>query len=421
MPSYSRSLTAVLSVGVALVLVAGAAVAANVETIYLGGMKVMTLRDQGSYASLTARAVAVDKAITEVLSTQDSQHPVVTVKQLKGLWTVYCGSIAVVSVYPADAAPNRMDPKTQALSWSKTLAQALPRATPCSLLPASSFQPAAAGGTPVKPAPVKPAPVTPVPVKPVPVTPSEDATPGAAAVTPAPVAPAPTAPTPAPVIPASVGVSAPVLIVQDVFATVRALPEDEYSSQRADLVTHLLSDLTPFITGKVPATTGAPAGIVPVAPAGGVTGPVAPTAVKPVAPVKPAPVKPTAVKPVAPVKPAPVKPTAVKPAPAKPTATKPAPVKPVAPKPAPVKPAPAVTAPAVPADNPAYARVPQKMRIREKLEQSREPFLALRQANPELAAQVGDLLASCRNSFALGKFDESEGFVDAALRLMGPQ
>lgn len=407
MPRQSRSLIAVLGVGVVLVLVAGAASAANVEVIYLGGMKVMTLRDQGSYPSLTARAVAVDKAITEVLSTQDSQHPAITVKQLQGLWTVYSGSVPVVSVYPADAAANRMDPKTQALSWAKTLGQALPRATPCSLLPSSAFAPGAA-------TPPKPAPVTPAPTKPVAVTPSEDAAPAPAAATSAPTAPAPVAPA-APVVPASAGVSAPVLIVQDAFATVRALPEDEYAAQRADLVAHLISDLTPFITGKVPSAAGAPAGVAPVAPVVSVTP----------APVKPAPTTPVAVKPPTPAKPAP---STAKPAPPKPAPAKPAPTKPAAPKPTTTKPAPApakpaapAVAPAIPADNPAYAKVPQKMRIREKLEQSREPFLALRQSNPELAAQVGDLLASCRNSFALGKFDESEGFVDAALRLMGPQ
>jgi hypothetical protein len=81
----------------------------------------------------------------------------------------------------------------------------------------------------------------------------------------------------------------------------------------------------------------------------------------------------------------------------------------------------AVELPEARVGDPSYAKVPQKNRIRERLEKSREPFLALRQDNPELARQVGDLLSACRSSFAVGKFDESEGYVDAALRLLGPQ
>jgi hypothetical protein len=417
MPRHSRSLVAVMCAGLLLAISTGLAAASNVETIYLGGMKVMTLRDQGAFPSLTARAVSVDKAITEILSTQDSQHPVVTVKQLRGLWTVHCGNVAVASVYPADAAANRMDPKTQALAWAKTLGQALPRATPCSKLPAGAL-----GPSPAKPAPTKPVPAAPqgpAVAKPAPVAP----------VKPAPVA-EPVAPV-APVAPAPVGVSAPALLVRDAFATVRALPEEDYAAQRDELTSHLLADLTPFITGKVPAAAGVAPQAVPVAPVWAPVETVKPAPAKPVA-VKPAPVKPTVPKPVAvrpaaakpvPAKPTPARPVAVKPAPAKPAPVKPVPPRAVAVKPAPAPPmgGAAVELPGVRAGDPSYAKVPQKNRIREKLEEAREPFLALRQDNPELARQVGDLLAACRGSFAVGKFDESEGYADAALRLLGPR
>ncbi len=363
------------------------------ESIYIANTKVITIRDKGPYSSVKARAVAIDKAITDIISKQDTQHPSVTVKEAGGLWTVYCGDIKVTSVFPAEAKANDLQPKALAAVWAKALKQTLPRATPASKLPASAFQPKP--GAPVAPVAVKP------PVKPaasdVPTEVSTGDTPPA--VEPrvaAPVAPVPVAPTEksAPLVSAT-AIGAPTLLVRDAFNTARALSEEEYGAKREELVNHLINDLTPFITGKV-ATVAGPTDVT-----------------------RPGRREPTAavVKPLPAVKPATVKPGTTKPATVKPGTTKPATVKPGTGGPAPA----GVDLPKPQPENPSYAKVPQKKRIRMKLERSREPFLALRGEDPTAAKTVGDLLSSCRSAFARGDFEKSEQDVDEALKLLGTQ
>ena len=338
------------------------------ESIYIANTKVITVRDKGPHSSLQKRAVAIDKAITEIISTQDTQHPNITLKEVDGLWTIYSGPVKIVAVYPAEATANDLPAESLAHIWVKNLKETFPRATPPSKLPASAFRPKP-GAVPVRPAPM--------------------ATPGASEAKPAvPVAAVPSgaAETVGP-SDARAAIGAPTLLVRDAFNTVRALSEEEYVAKREDLVRHLVADLTPFITGKV-AVALTPIPTPTPTPAVSPTPTPAPTPVSPVAPVVE----------IGPPTVGPPRPT--------PTPTHGA--------------APAATdLPEEKPGDPAYAKVPQKNRIRQKLERTREPYLALRREDPGAAKSISKLLADCRSAFARGNFDESEGDVDEALRLLG--
>ena len=343
----------------------GVCVAEEPESVYVAKTKVITIRDKGTFNSTRERAIAIEKAICEVMSKQDTQHPKVTVKQSGGVWGVYCADIRVATVTKAEADANGVPEKSLAAMWAKNLRENLPKATPCSKMPASSFQPKPGEdtGTPPVTTPVKPKPkpeVTETPVAPVvPVAPVEPVTPVVAG----------------PPVVAALG--APLLLVRDAFEIARSLPEEEYTAKRDEMANHLIADLTPFITGRVAnaATVGPP--------------------VKPVTPV----VEPTAVTP---------KPEPVTPKPVKPHVLLPAP-----------KPAPDLTLPEEKPGATANEKVPQKARIREKLAKARDPYLALKKEDPQAAKPVDGLLAACRNAFALGNFDQSEQYVDSALALLG--
>lgn len=374
----------VLSSVMTIVLVTSAFCAGQFEIIYLAGQKVMTLRDKGAFPTLAARAVAVDKAITEVISTQDTQKPLITVKLESGLWAIYSGKVKIVSVSAVEAKANNVDAKSLAATWAQNLKVAFPKSTPCSKLPASTFAPKP-GMPAVVPVATKPAPVKPVPVKPV----------APAVTTPKPVETPVATPPVATLTPGTL--TAPLLLTRDVFNTIRALPEEEFIARRDELAGHLIQDLTPFITGKTPVALG-PTPVAPVAPV---------TPVEPVVVPQPVPIVDTP-QPVAPV---------VDDEPTTP------PVKPVV---TPAKPAgglvagPAATdLPNVKPGDPSYAKVPQKNRIRAKLEQARAPFLAMRTDNPDAAKSVDEMLSACRNAFAKGDFDTSEQYVDTALKLLG--
>ena len=390
-----------------LFVVGSFAAQAEVETIYVAKMKVITLREKGNFPSLAERAKAVDKAIVEILSTQDTLHPKVSVKQVGGLWTVFCGPVQVASVFPAEAKANGLPEKTLAAVWAKNLAEALPKATPASKLPPSAF----AGGTAGTPSGGGTAPVA--PVKPTPssagATPAEPVAP----VTP-PSAGAPAGPaTPsAPASPPAVG--APLLLVREAFNTVRLLPEEEFVARRDELATSLINDLTPFITGKVPSVLGStptgpsvPAPVTPAVPTGGggATTPGTSTAPAPAGGGEP------------PALGEPEPPLPGGEAIGAPEASTTAP-KPKAPSTIVTGPA-AVNLPPVKPGDPAYAKVPQKNRIREMLEKAREPYMALEKEDPQAAKPVQSLLAACRTAYAAGRYDQAEQYVKSALDLMG--
>jgi len=351
-----------LCVLVAFAAASAVCAAEEPESIYVANVKVITIRDKGTYHSTRERAIAIEEAIVTVISTQDTQHPQVTVKQKGADWSVYSGNVCVVTVSAAEAQANGVPAKSLAAIWARNLKENLPKATPCSKMPASTFQPKpgataaapAGAGTPPKPKPA-------APVKPV-ETPV------------APVAPVPTGPVPvAEGPPAVAAVGAPLLLVRGAFEIARSLPEEEFSAKRDEMANHLIADLTPFITGKVANSATA----------------------------------------------APPTPRVVTPTPELPVVT-PKPVTP-APKPAvtPAAPKPDATAGGEKPGDPSREKVPQKNRIREKLEQAREPYLALKKEDPQAAKPVDALLAACRNAFALGNFDQSEQYADSALALLG--
>ncbi len=339
-------------------------VAQAAETIYVGGQRVIVLRGPGTYASIEDRAAAVNKAITEVISSQDTQNPRVEVDKIDGLWTVSVGGVRVVSASPAEAKANAVTEESVALTWASFLKRALPRCTPPSKIGATATAKTAA--TPVTPAPTEP---------------TEDEVPPVA-----PVSPVAAVPTVEPVAvetpPAGRAIAAPTLLVRDAFDTVRKLPEEEYAAQRDAIVQHLIADLTPFITGKVAGTAGGPA----------------------VAAVTPGPApRPTPAVGGGPRTPAPTAPTAAT----------------GAPKPA-IIPGPAArNLPTAKAGDPNYAKVPQKNRIRQKLELARKPLSALMQEDPGTAQPIDALVAKSRAAFWQGEYDESEQLVDSALALLG--
>lgn len=323
--------------------------------ISLGGGLVARIRDKGTYPSLADRVKHIEQQLTDIISYKDTQKPVVNLKQVNGLWTVFAWDIAVMSVFPAEAKANNLSEQQLGAIWARNLKERLPLATPTSKLPPEQL---GYGKTPAaKPAATtpagKPAPAaTAVAAKPVPVT--------------APANPAPVA------APASGSESGALLLIVDALRTGRDLSEQEWIEQKETLARNLYVNLSYYLTGK-----GTPPPPTPARPLTPVPQPVA----KPAAPAAPV------------VKPA---------APAAPVA------KPVAP-----------TAPVAKPTDPSMAKVPQKIRIRAKFAAAQEPFKKLQAEDPEAAKAVSDLLAASRQAFAWGKFDESEQQADAALQALG--
>jgi hypothetical protein len=361
------SRSSLLSLTAILVLLALAVplLAQDTADISIGGGLVARLRDPGGFASVRERAAKVDQKLCEVVSTKDTQHPRVSVKQKNKVWTVYAWEIAIMGVTPAEAKANQVSEKQLAERWAKTLAQQLPKATPCSKLPPEMLGYKRGG----KPAAGK--------------APAGKAVTTATAST---VTVKPTAAEPPVRIPAARPASAlkgnetgAMLLIVDALRTARAMNDQDWATQKEPLARNLYNDLSYYLTGR-----GAP----PQLPV-----------------VKPVKVKTTG-KPVKPAKPVKALPTK----PAKPSATAAKPVKPVA-----------TVKPAATAATASTAKVPQKTRIRAKFEAAKDPFNKLQASDPQAAAQVSATLAASRQAFAYGNFDEAEKQVDAALSALGVQ
>lgn len=168
--------------------------------------------------------------------------------------------------------------------------------------------------------------------------------------------------------------SGAMLLIVDAIRTAREMNDQDWSAQKEVIARSLYSDLSYYMTGK-----GAP--------------PAVPATTKPA--TTPKPVTP---KPAVTAKPATAKP------PTGPTATVTTPA---------VKPAP------TPATDASMAKVPQKTRIHAKFAAAKVAYDKLKVSDPPAAEGVAKMLASSRNAFAAGKFDESEQQVDAALAAMG--
>lgn len=152
-----------------------------------------------------------------------------------------------------------------------------------------------------------------------------------------------------------------VRLVLDAFFVIRMLDEKDYEARKSEVAANLVTNLRPFLVPQAASVAPAPA------------------------PAKQAPSAPTSVAP--------------------------------RPQPKPV-PKPATTSPQS-GGAAAYAKVPQKTRIRAKFATAEGPYKDLLQTDPGQAQVVGELLRAARCALAKGEFDVSESYVDHALRLMG--
>lgn len=368
----------ILTVPAAILLTLAAALpllaAQETADISLGGGLVARLRDRGAFASLQERVANVEQRIVEIVSYKDTQHPQVSVKQKSNLWTVYAWEIPVVSVYPAEARVNNISEKQLAQMWARNLQQQLPKATPCSKLPPEQL------GYGKKPAATVTVSTKPVATAPAAAKPAVTA-PAAVAARPAPAGSRPAA--------ARGGEAGAILLIVDAMRQARELNDEEWAARKETMARETYAGLAGYL--------------------GSAASPISPVAV-PAIPTAPA-------NPVAPVaKPVPAAPVA-QPAPAA------APV--AAPKPATVtvpaapKPAAAVSAPAAASSSSAYAKVPQKNRIRAKFAAAKPAYDSLVQTDPGAAKAVSEMLAASRQDFSYGRFDEAEQKVDAALAALG--
>ena len=228
------------SLCLALLLAALPTLAEDYEDVVLAGAVVARLRDPGKFASLADRAAKADQALIEVLSTQDTMHPNVQVKQESGMWTVSSGPIRVLTVLPKDATGAGLAARALADTWAQNLRDLLPKATPPSRMGAAAPRaatPPPAGSTP----PV----TTPVPPRP--------------AATTLPALPVTTGPAPT-------TRSAALLLLLDAFNAARGMPEEEYLAQRDKLAGDLLTKLATFLAGQGGAALVLPPAVVETPP-----------------------------------------------------------------------------------------------------------------------------------------------------------
>lgn len=332
--------------GMTVLLLAGVSAGAQEYVdVPLAGQPVARLYDPGKFPTVADRAAKVQEFLAEVLSTQDTTHPNVVVKQESGIWVVQVGPVRVLSVLPKDATGAKLTQKAVAEVWGANLKKLLPKAAATAPPPATP--PASPEGTTPLPAPTAPAAPTTPPAGPL-TTP------------PTPTAPAPPV-TPAAPVAAPMSRSAALLLVLDALNQGRALPEDQYAGKREKLASDLLDRLHSFLTGEPLPVGPMPAPATPAAPA---------------SPATPA-------------------------TPAAPTA--------------PLPPAPASTV-TIPAE---WAKLPIAQRLVKKFELAGPAWRAVQATDPERYQQAGNLLSAARAAKAASRFEESEGYLDQALALLG--
>lgn len=390
--SVMRVFRAMLVVVAALAMTAAAA--QDTVEIVIGGQIVARVRDKGPYDSLAKRAAKIDQRIDEVISYEDTQNPKVKVKQVEGVWHVFCGDRPILGVYPADATAQNIEAKALAALWMRQVKEALPKSTPVSKLPPA---PAGTEGavTPVPRVPSASEDETPTGVRAA--TSGDTDEPSTAHVTAAPGASTeptgatvPVTPAPQPGGLGKTPRSAALLLLLDALNSVRALTEDEYLAGRDRLASNLLENLEPFMAevreeGVTAGTPEPPRPIIveaPPSPTTGETTPEAPPSVPTVPTVPTAPTVPTV-----------------------PTVSE----------------GTGETTPeATPGVDPSRVKVPQKERIGRKFKAAEQPYADLRAAGGPTLAKVTELLREARRAFFTAEdFDTAEARVDEALTLMG--
>ena len=348
--------TALLSaVMVVMVLgLVGSVFAQETDTIYIANGVVARIRTPGPYESIYQRSAAIDQAIAEVISTQDTQNPQVRVAMKDGKWSVYSGPVRIISVYPEEAKANGISAKALAQIWAKNIKTRLPLTTPKSKLPPGAVLPE------VEVHPLPPSSAA-----------APEAQPGEAVAS------------------GSMSRSAALLLTIDAFNVARALSEEDYLARRDEIARNLLKNLRPFMGGAAPVVEPTPAPVEPV------------TGREEVGPPAPAPVQES--EPAAPVEE--MEGEAEEPGEA-------------------VLPEVSVETIAIPPSqegDPAYAKVPQKNRIKTKFALIQAPYLLLVASDPEAAASVSGLLKAARAARAAEKFDECESYLDHVIQLLGIQ
>ncbi len=321
--------------------VLGPLAAQETDTIYIANSVVARIRTAGTYSTIYARSGAIDQAIAEVISTQDTQHPQVRVAMKDGRWSVYCGDVRIISVYPEEAQANNIPAKTLAQMWAKSIKTQLPLATPKSRMGPGDVLP-------------------PVPTYQLPAAPTVQ---------------------PAEAPKSTISRSAALLLTIDGFNVVRSMSEEDYLDKRENIARQLLKNLQPFMGledfGKPQPTVSAT-----VTTGRETVGPPMPPAVE----------KPE---------------------------TRPDAEGVSDEGSAAVTPADTTGIPPGREDDPAYARVPQKERIKAKFAQVQEPYLSLAAADPGAAEPISKLLKTARAAHAAEKFNECESLLDHVLGLLG--
>jgi len=344
------------------------ALAQQAEDIVVAGKIVARVRDKGDQTNVFARAAKVQQCITECISKKEAGTPKMALKKEDGRWSIYNHTTMLIRVWPEDAKAQNIDELSLAKIWLKNFERELPNAEPFRFKFAREGD--AAYERPIKPVP-----------------PVAEPDPGSTNVAEAPIGPN--------VLTQGPKRSTELLVVLDSFDIVRTYSKEEFEAKKDVLGERLLDRLRPFILGTVkttepvgigagaPITSPAPARVEPKLVPGGPVGP-------PPVPEAPPKLTPTPPETAAGVTPAAAPPSAA--APPKPPAA------------GPVDP---------------YARVPQKERIRRKMNAVRDPLVGMKERGDPQAERVDKLLAAARQNLYSDQFDESEEAVDAALRILG--
>ncbi|MFQ6133642.1 MAG: hypothetical protein ACE5R4_16495 [Armatimonadota bacterium] len=335
----------------------------NGQPIVVANKIVARVRDSGPFDSVAQRAADINKRITECISKKEVGEPQMSLKKEDGLWTIYCGTTKLISVYPAEAEANGIEAHELAAMWLKNFERELPNCEPMTdrikRLGAAAFEkpvrpagnPTAGEANPTPPTAAESDPPAPVPVSPPPSTP--EASPS--------------------------GRSPALLVVLNYFDIVRGMDEETFGAQKDELGRNLMTYLAPFITAaERPGGPGAPTPTAPVtsvAPGGR-----APVLVESDEGPRPVvvPIEPTTT----------VGETTVRP---------------------------------TPTTGEPTSRVPQKQRIRRKMNALRQPLADMKAAGDARATQLEELLSAARKNYYADEFDSSEELVDAALELAGIQ
>ncbi len=400
--------------GVLLLLGLGVAVAQEGEEIWVGAERVARIYAKGPYDSVADRRVAIEKAINGVVASQDMEKAEVTLEQGDGLWTISVGGTKVMSVYPGDAAAHGKELATLAAEWYENFKTQLPKAArvavseiavvtaPVAEEPATGRpESTVAVEEPVTGRPestvVVEEPVTGRPETAVVVEEPVTGRPETAVVVEEPVTEAATnvgtegtetVTMPAPAKqPTFVRTEGAKLLIVDTFNKVRALSEDSYLVQRDTLAANLLSYLAQLGAGaeSVVVSVEQPTGEVEGSEGG-------------YAPVQP-PVTPTSEV------------TVEIPATTPTTTSGPADISEFISE--------EELYEGVIEGDPAWAKVPQKRRIKKKFELAKKPYDELRSTDPMAAKPIRELLHTAGREFNAQQFDACEQHLDQALRILG--